>query len=863
MTAAILFGTGGEAADDAPPRIDPPLDASPAREGPVIGFVTHPHEGISRSRIDLLSDFPATAELSNVFAWRMREGARPESVEEIDVDFRTPELWLREIYRSGRLALPILDTGIHHSEEAWRAALTERAGENLVGIDGQERGWSSFHSPVYRKSVFSYVDQIIDWVKQNDHAGRVPAYINGAEWFWPWGTMDYSTMALDAFRGWLENRYGSLDSLNAAWGATFAGWGEVEPVRAYALGEWAVGKRTFSFGEPARYAWESPAASVSPGRIYEASAVVEVEDVPEGLVDLTFVWLDADGHSIAPWHAAAFSLDRDSTGGGEIHGEAVAPENAVAARLALKLWGSGRAEFRKVVFRDRETGVSLLPAEGGPGEDTDSWQFTEMGDGDGHFARRDDQPVLEIVARDLPLPHRFTGVAHSDWIEFSYESMAEWLSVCARHIKQRDPDRPVVSYIGWIFGMHNMWDGVQEEQRFDISLVNTPDIDINGFQLAIAGDDYTYATFNIDLARKYGTPMWGTDLVDFPYGLFSGFNPIYRASLACAQRGLSGFFYYNWHGTYDYSYSEHLSDAENRRLISDVKEAVSGLEGHTLQTEVAQILPILAYSLADPDGYKGDMLDAGGLYRLVLDMGLTPDIWTPYEIEKLGSGRLSKYRVAFLSDCPVLPEEVNASLVAFVRGGGTLVGSGRPPAHDMRGQPLKELLVPPQAQAEEETIRRPLGAGKVVWQTQRIGRDYIGSVRRVRVYGNTPAVFVEQPDPRRTPTSQWLARRELDRLLDEAEVYRPVRIDLSHGTIHVASWQNDANGDWQLFLVNRSGGRVYDPVLRLDTDLFGREASVLVDMERTREISAEEDGVLKLPSFAHSAIVTVPARRDE
>lgn len=856
--AALVFGLASASEGQQVPRIEPPLDPAPLRSGPPVGFVTHPGL-IEDSRIDLLSEFPATAELSNVFRWKMKDGAEPEAIDEIDVDFTDSTEWLREIYKSGRVALPILDTGILHSQEAWRAALTDAVGENLVGIDGETRGWSSFHSPVYRRSVFTYINQIIDWVKVNDPAHRIPAYINGAEWFWPWGTMDYSDLAMEAFHRWLETKYRSVDALNEAWGSEFADWHEADSVRAYPTGEWAIGTRTFTLGRPALYSWASPTMEVTPGAVYEASVEVEVEDVPEGLVDMTFAWIDAEGEKIAPWFADAFTLDREHSEGGTISARATAPENAETLRLALKVWGKGRARFSDPEVRSFETGEMLLPADAGPGDGPGEWTFEEMGEANEHFKRDDGTIVLTIEASAPELPYENSSVAHDDWIRFSFESMADWLNLCAQHIKERDPTRKVASYVGWIFGMHSMWDGVQEEQRLDISLANTPDLDINGFQLAIAGDDYTYATFSIDLARKYGKEMWGTDLVDFPYGLLSGFEPIYRASLACVQRGLGGFFYYNWHGPPDeYSYSEHMADTDIDRLVTSVKDGITALEGYELETDVAQLLPILAYSLDDEDGYKGDMLDGGGLYHLVLDMGLTPDIWTPYEIEKLGGDRLLDYRTLFISDCPVLPVEVNQALIDFVEGGGTIIGSGQWPSIDRKKNPLPQLLVDEQAAVDGgEIVSVALGEGKVFWQRAKVGRDYWGKVRRIRIYGNTPSVTIEQPDSERTPEGRRKVRQQIERLLDESNSSRPIRVGLDHGTIHAATWRDDTNGFSKIFLVNRTGGRLYQPKLVLDPTLFHSGAEVWIDMERRRNVTAGPDGAVTLPSFAHSAIVTV------
>lgn len=61
-------------------------------------------------------------------------------------------------------------------------------------------------------------------------------------------------------------------------------------------------------------------------------------------------------------------------------------------------------------------------------------------------------------------------------------------------------------------------------------------------------------------------------------------------------------------------------------------------------------------------------------------------------------------------------------------------------------------------------------------------------------------------------------------------------------------------------LVNRAGGRLYDPVLSLDPEVFGTDAEVWIDLERRRDLEVNAEGKLKLPSFAHAAIVTVKGK---
>ena len=212
--------------------------------------------------------------------------------------------------------------------------------------------------------------------------------------------------------------------------------------------------------------------------------------------------------------------------------------------------------------------------------------------------------------------------------------MAHWLDESAQHIKQRDPSRAVSSFVGAVCGFHSMWDFANVTQRLDISLANSPHIEINGVQTPIGGKDLTHATFLMDLARKYNKPITANDFVDFPNGLYSGFEPVYRGALATVKHGANGLYACLWYlpGCLPYSYSVTMSKPDRDRITADTKSAIEVLKGYHLQTKVAFIEPIMSYSLADEGGYKGDEIDSGGLYHLVLDLGLIPDVMTPYEI---------------------------------------------------------------------------------------------------------------------------------------------------------------------------------------------------------------------------------------
>jgi hypothetical protein len=266
-------------------------------------------------------------------------------------------------------------------------------------------------------------------------------------------------------------------------------------------------------------------------------------------------------------------------------------------------------------------------------------------------------------------------------------------------------------------------------QRLDISMANTPDIEINGIQACIAGDDFTYATFPIDMARKYGKKIYLTDMVDFPYGLYSGFDTIYKGYIASVQHGMDGIFGYCWYANWppSYNYYEHLTKPQMDVLISDTQKAIKQLDGFALATQTSFLMPLMSYSLADPNGRKGDNLDCFGLYHLVLDSGFMPDVLTTYELSKSTDDMLSKYKVVFLPDCPVLTQENSERLKIFIENGGIVVSSGSLPKYDLAYEKLSTPWVDEKKQGRFDLYAEyAFGQGKVVNFYEKVGRSYMG-----------------------------------------------------------------------------------------------------------------------------------------
>ncbi len=78
----------------------------------------------------------------------------------------------------------VVEAGPAHCAN-WVRELVREAGQTMVGADGGAASDPSIFSPVYVAHMDDFVRRVVTEVRQRDTNGRVIAYNNGCEWWYP------------------------------------------------------------------------------------------------------------------------------------------------------------------------------------------------------------------------------------------------------------------------------------------------------------------------------------------------------------------------------------------------------------------------------------------------------------------------------------------------------------------------------------------------------------------------------------------------------------------------------------------------------------------------------------------------------
>lgn len=428
--------------------------------------------------------------------------------------------------------------------------------------------------------------------------------------------------------------------------------------------------------------------------------------------------------------------------------------------------------------------------------------------------------------------------ASHDWSLFWQEAAAETIERHAAIVHQLDPSRPVVSFLTLSFAYGAEWDYSEWSAIApDVVAASTPSLAALGMQLPVAHGDAERVTFALDLARKYGKPMWAIDLVDFPRGVAGSRETIERASLCAIQHGARGLIYCCWNGAKDYDYYPTWPVEEIREMLAASRRALRLTRGMACQPSGAVVHPFMPAGPDDATGWRNDPASAMGWRRILEELQEPIDAVTLWELAN-GGADLARYAWVLVPDCAALPREALQRLREYSAGGGRLIVAGRFAEQDERGRAFPER--------DTEWLR-------AVARVPNLGARYAGRPVREGAAGDTPPM-VTIPSSH-APASE-AARAEARRCLAPVLAAGLRRAVLEPDTPDVSAMpftRGDASG---LFLVRRVTGDVGD--LRVTVPgRMPRDCAVWLDGAR-RHLAplAGPDGTfaLRVPPFRTSCI---------
>ncbi len=802
----------------------------PRRDTPIpVGFVVHPHE----PHFEDYAVGGAETMLSNVFCWRMRD------IDKRMVDFAWPEKNLRYCYENDLFFAPIIDNSLLWGGSTWVGRYACRKGEGIVQANGTTMNWPSPWSPIYRRETAAYAREVTKWVKKNDPDRRAFAYLNGAEWFWP-GTLDYNPLTLAEFRKSLSQCYGAIQELNKIWGTDYASFDDVEAPPLFRSGDGTSHLISFqvasSWDDAGWFLPRDQAFPCKPGEEYEADVLYKLEGMPLGQVMIQGLWLDANDQIIS-W---CWCEDKGEVKDGwrQLYWKDKAPPNAVRLWPILKGFAPGTVTFDDFTLRRLSGSPEEIIKEYFTKASSKGWSHAVWsGKGQGRLSDKGigGTPAVEISFETPPQKYGNTTAAVVDFVEFEWEALADAIEYQAKTIKQCDPKRPVASYLGFAWALPLNWDDAMMTSSIDVVLSRERSLDILGLQLCGAKGDFHYSTATIDVARKYEKPLWATDLIDFTHGTYVGFETLDQLTQASILHGLDGVYWYCWYGTPDYNYYTGLKDEEVRTLVANAKDTIAELSEREAVAEVALINPIVPYWLGDPDGHKNDAFDFYGLYKLLSETQVSVDVWTPYELAHAPTNALNRYRAIVLPDAPWLPDRAIQQINEYLEQNGRLILSGRHPEWDSHGAPLKEKIL----------TNHPKSILKF---DSPIGRNYLGRMKRFRVAGNTPPLFIEVEGVESARTASRPIQVQVREFLKQAGIVFP----LTKIEPHLELTRYEGKKDTTLCLLRSEG--IEGNIENVKVYTFVKQASLKIDHGPWIKVPVSEDHVT-IPSFRNLCLV--------
>jgi hypothetical protein len=279
------------------------------------------------------------------------------------------------------------------------------------------------------------------------------------------------------------------------------------------------------------------------------------------------------------------------------------------------------------------------------------------------------------------------AVVH-DWTRFWHGTAAAYVDSLATLVKRFDRSRPCASFGSLVWAQAAEWDYTDWSQMgADWVAHAAVDQDILGFQLPFHHRDTYRQTFGLDMARKYGRPLWDMDLTDFALGDDAGLRAHLRATHAAIQHGATGLFYCNWNGDPDFDLYPNWSTDDIAELVRQGRRALELTQGFRPVVKGAILNPITAAVLpGDPAYGRNNVLSFMGWYKLLERLPVTVDVVTLAELEQDWVS-LDRYEWLLVPDAAFVSDRALDAMLEFAATDGLLLRGGRFAGYDENGVP--------------------------------------------------------------------------------------------------------------------------------------------------------------------------------
>lgn len=550
---------------------------------PPVGFVSH--YPMIPEGADVYGESGATVALVRA-PWELIQPSEDEWLPEvIDEQLAWAEAEdVRLIY--------VVEAGPAHCAN-WVRELVREAGQTMVGADGGAASDPSIFSPVYVARMDDFVRRVVTEIHQRDTNGRVIAYNNGCEWWYP-SDLTFSELDRAAFEREMAHRYGSVRAAREAWGLQPEGAVERPPVVFDGAGAVDSFGQLVDLRARVDASWCTPyeeALAVEPGTAYTFSAQVRTEDDLSGGALLQIAWLKPGSQP----PIAITDSERVRTGGEWRTVSVTAEPSAGADRawLHLKSQLRGTVEFRNVAFRSASDGATNLappiPAAGGKEEGL--WGFSPWAAGveEALVSERGDGALRTRYSPTLSDSPSARWV--EDWFDFTGNAVAEFIGHVADVIRDAAPGAPIVTYLTFSFAAPFNWDYSYQHNIHPWRVFSARHYEGLGMQLAAADGDFHHITAGVDMVKHQGEP-WLIDLQDFTAGVWIGSQAMTRTTLSGIASGARGVVYYCWWGTPDYDFYNVWPDGELEAMLSAGRDLLARCEGGAPAVDVAILHPM-------------------------------------------------------------------------------------------------------------------------------------------------------------------------------------------------------------------------------------------------------------------------------